>query len=98
MNEKVGVILGGTQGIGRALVAALARRWGRNAFVYLTARREADGAKVVQDLARAGVTVGVNTRLVSHRMQLNAGMPVPDTGRMTLPSRRSAMMLALTNQ
>ena len=58
MNEKVGVILGGTQGIGRALVAALARRWGRNAFVYLTARREADGAKVVQDLARAGVTVG----------------------------------------
>lgn len=58
MDEKVGVILGGTRGIGRALVAGLARRWGPNAVVYLTARREADGAKVVQDLAEAGLQVG----------------------------------------
>eukprot|EP01042_Synura_sphagnicola_P018980 gene18980-24007_t len=54
----VGVILGGTRGIGRALVAALAQHWRARACVYLTARREADGARVVHDLAQLGVKVG----------------------------------------
>ena len=57
MNEKVGVILGGTRGIGRALVAALAQRWGASAHVYLTARHAADGARVVHELKQAGVAV-----------------------------------------
>jgi NAD(P)-dependent dehydrogenase (short-subunit alcohol dehydrogenase family) len=57
VDPKVGVILGGTRGIGLALSAALARLWGASGRVYLTARAAADGARVVAELAARGIAV-----------------------------------------
>jgi carbonyl reductase 1 len=57
MTKKVGIILGGTRGIGRALVTALARQWGDDGQVYLTARNSKDGEQVVSDLAVKGLNV-----------------------------------------
>lgn len=48
MNQKVGLIIGGNRGIGRALVEALAREWGKDGIVYLTARTESDAQKTRQ--------------------------------------------------
>ena len=55
---KVAVVAGATRGIGLALVEQLARLWGDDGMVYLTARREGDGAEVVARLAGQGVRVG----------------------------------------
>ena len=57
MAGLVGVILGGTRGIGLALASALARHWGGSGHVYMTARAAADGARVTQDLAAQGLAV-----------------------------------------
>jgi len=57
VEPKIGVILGGTRGIGLALSAALARCWGAAGQVYLTARTAADGARVTAKLAAQGVAV-----------------------------------------
>ncbi|MCC6718074.1 MAG: SDR family NAD(P)-dependent oxidoreductase [Acetobacteraceae bacterium] len=55
---KIAVVAGATRGIGAALVEQLARLWGDGGMVYLTARREADGAAQVARLAGQGVRVG----------------------------------------
>ncbi len=55
---RIAVIAGATRGIGAALVEQLARKWGDNGFVYLTARREADGEEAVRRLARMGLRAG----------------------------------------
>ena len=57
MGKHVGVILGGTRGIGLALSAALARYWDANGIVYLTARAASDGARVTAELAAQGLAV-----------------------------------------
>lgn len=57
MEPKIGVILGGTRGIGRALVAALAQHWGATGRVYMTARENADGVRVSSELAAQGMQV-----------------------------------------
>ena len=54
MNQYVGLIIGGTRGIGKALVAALADHWGEQGLVYFTARREADGVAVREELRDSG--------------------------------------------
>jgi carbonyl reductase 1 len=55
---KVAVVGGATRGIGAALVEQLAREWGDGGMVYLTARREADGAAAVARLAGMGLRAG----------------------------------------
>eukprot|EP01035_Chromulina_nebulosa_P055963 gene55963-76710_t len=55
---RIAVIAGATRGIGAALVEQLARLWGDNGFVYLTARRAADGEEAVKRLARMGLRAG----------------------------------------
>ena len=55
MNAKVGLVLGATRGIGHALVEALAKRWGEEGIVYLTARDDASGRSAVAALAAKGV-------------------------------------------
>ena len=57
MEPKIGIVLGATRGIGRALVDALARQWANTGIVYLTARRAADGEATVAELATQGVKV-----------------------------------------
>lgn len=59
MNKKVGLIIGGNRGIGRAIVEALALRWGERGKVYLTARRESDALLAKTEIEQAtGITVG----------------------------------------
>jgi carbonyl reductase 1 len=55
---KIGIVLGGTRGIGLALSAALARHWGDEGEVYLTAREKADGIRVAAALAKDGLRLG----------------------------------------
>jgi carbonyl reductase 1 len=55
VTTKIGIVLGATRGIGRALVEALARRWGDDGIVYFTARRASDGDAAVAELAARGV-------------------------------------------
>jgi NAD(P)-dependent dehydrogenase (short-subunit alcohol dehydrogenase family) len=57
MEPKIGIVLGATRGIGRALVDALARQWANTGIVYLTARRAANGEATVAELATQGVKV-----------------------------------------
>jgi NAD(P)-dependent dehydrogenase (short-subunit alcohol dehydrogenase family) len=52
-NARVAVIAGGTRGIGLALVATLARAWGPDNIVYLTARKPADGERAVAAARKA---------------------------------------------
>lgn len=54
---KIGVILGGTRGIGRALVERVAEHWGKDGLVYLTARDDAAGAAVAGELRCKGLPV-----------------------------------------
>lgn len=55
MSKKVGIILGATRGIGRALAAQLAENWGNDGIVYATARREADAEELAETLGRSGL-------------------------------------------
>lgn len=45
MNQRIGLIIGGNRGIGKALAVALATYWGSDGKVYLTARRETDAVR-----------------------------------------------------
>ncbi len=53
MAQKVGLILGGNRGIGRALVALLAERWGESGLVYLTARSASAAREAQESLSAA---------------------------------------------
>ena len=55
MNAKVGIVLGATRGIGLALAEALARHWGDDGVVYLTARDDESGRSAAAALAARGV-------------------------------------------
>jgi len=57
MKPKIGIVLGATRGIGRALVEALARKWADEGIVYLTARQAADGEATVADMSSRGLQV-----------------------------------------
>jgi NAD(P)-dependent dehydrogenase (short-subunit alcohol dehydrogenase family) len=58
MKPAIGVVLGGTRGIGRALARCLARRLGPDGRIYITARQAADGERVQQSLMAEGIAVG----------------------------------------
>jgi carbonyl reductase 1 len=51
IDQKVGVVLGATRGIGLALGKALAAHWGEAGTVYLSARTEADRAQLEDKLS-----------------------------------------------
>ncbi len=53
METKIGLVIGGNKGIGKALVAALADHWGATGKVYFTARREADAVAAQRDVEQA---------------------------------------------
>ena len=55
MPDKVGIILGATRGIGRALTFQLASAWGPDGIVYASARRPEDGADLRAGLAGHGL-------------------------------------------
>jgi NAD(P)-dependent dehydrogenase (short-subunit alcohol dehydrogenase family) len=57
VRPKVGIVLGGTRGIGLALTAALAREWRPDDHVYLTARSGADGERACATLRATGSSV-----------------------------------------
>ncbi|XHS78559.1 SDR family NAD(P)-dependent oxidoreductase [Burkholderiaceae bacterium UC74_6] len=57
MTFKTAIVLGSTRGIGRALVKRLAAELGRDSQVYLTARSDEDGQRVVAELGAEGVAV-----------------------------------------
>lgn len=57
MNTKVGIVLGATRGIGLALAEALARHWGEDGIVYLSARDDESGRSAVAALDARGVRV-----------------------------------------
>ena len=54
MVQRVGLVIGGTRGIGKALVAALADHWGDQGLVYFTAREGSDGVAVREELMASG--------------------------------------------
>ncbi len=54
---KIGVILGATRGIGRALAKALAQQWCGEGRVYLTGRSAEDAARVAMALSAENVEV-----------------------------------------
>ena len=57
--KKVGLIIGGNRGIGKALVESLASHWGEAGRVYLTARQQADALAAKAEVeARTGHSVG----------------------------------------
>lgn len=58
MPQPVALIAGATRGIGLALVEALARHWGADGMVYLTARRPGDGEYQAKRLSALGLRVG----------------------------------------
>jgi carbonyl reductase 1 len=53
MEKKIGLIIGGNRGIGRALVETLAQHWGEAGLVYLTARNERDALMVQREIREA---------------------------------------------
>ena len=55
MQNKVGVVLGATRGIGYALAKALSNFWGERGIVYLTARDDVSGQSAVAALAVGGI-------------------------------------------
>ncbi len=59
MTQNVGIILGSTRGIGRALLDSLAAEWGDDGIVYGTARSESGAQKLAGELAAAGVKAEV---------------------------------------
>ena len=59
VDQKIGLIIGGNRGIGRALVEAMAREWGNDGIVYLTARKESDALKAKAEVEQVtGLTLG----------------------------------------
>jgi hypothetical protein len=50
MVQRVGLVIGGTRAVGKALVAALADHRGDRRLVYFTDCRERDGAAVREEL------------------------------------------------
>jgi NAD(P)-dependent dehydrogenase (short-subunit alcohol dehydrogenase family) len=55
--RKVGLILGATRGIGRALTFQLTRSFGADGIVYASARRLEDGAVLESELAQQDLTI-----------------------------------------
>ena len=81
---QVGVVLGGTRGIGLALVEALARLWGDRGLVYLTARDESTGIEKVDAFKRQGL----NVELLAFDL---ADPESPDTLAMLLEQRHGGL-------
>lgn len=87
VHHKVGLIIGGNRGIGKALAAALAELWGINGKVYLTARKEADALDAKKEIEEAtGLELGTfifdlsdpaDPERVSHQLKaLHGGIDV----------------------
>jgi carbonyl reductase 1 len=56
-NVRIGVVTGANQGLGRAVVAGLARAWGEHGIVYLTGRDRQRVDEAAAALARDGLRV-----------------------------------------
>jgi carbonyl reductase 1 len=56
-NVRIGVVTGANQGLGRAVVAGLARAWGEHGIVYLTGRDRQRVGEAAAALARDGLRV-----------------------------------------
>ena len=74
-NNKIAIVTGGTRGIGRAVVLALAREGCHVAFTYAKSRPDADSLVAeVMKLGRAALPVPVDVRDFESSQQFVEGV------------------------